>query len=134
VEQVAAQGRTPIHTTWDQPEFIPVKCNIHPWMHGYFAVLATSHSAVSDEGGAFTLADSPQARVARADVHLVACAPSCIRRAAALAKQSAEALPPSPWAGLRSSSGPPATKRLHENSRFISFAPFRVWLQWPARR
>ena len=27
---------------------IPVKCNIHPWMHGTFAVLKNSHYSVSD--------------------------------------------------------------------------------------
>ena len=32
-------GSPPIDTKWDKPEFIPVKCNIHPWMHGYFVVL-----------------------------------------------------------------------------------------------
>jgi len=32
----------PIDTKWANPEFIEVKCNIHPWMHGYFAVLNPS--------------------------------------------------------------------------------------------
>ncbi len=50
------KGAPPIHAKGEQPEFIPVKCNVHPWMHGYFAVLTTSHSAVSDESGRFTLA------------------------------------------------------------------------------
>ena len=26
-----------------------MKCNVHPWMHGYFAVLKTSHYAISSE-------------------------------------------------------------------------------------
>ena len=42
-------GSPPIDTKWDKPEFIPVKCNIHPWMHGYFVVLKTSHYAVTGE-------------------------------------------------------------------------------------
>ena len=37
------------------------------------------------------------------------------------------ALQLSPCVGLRSSSGPLAMKRIHENSRSISSPPFRVW-------
>jgi hypothetical protein len=53
------KGAPPIRTAWDQPEFIAVKCNVHPWMHGYFAVLATPHSAVTDSTGSFTLTGLP---------------------------------------------------------------------------
>jgi len=53
------KGAPPIHTTWPEPEFIPVKCNIHPWMHGYFVVLKTSHFAVSGEDGTFSLSGLP---------------------------------------------------------------------------
>ncbi|HTR22007.1 MAG TPA: carboxypeptidase regulatory-like domain-containing protein [Gemmatimonadales bacterium] len=52
-------GAPPIHATYDKPEFIPVKCNVHPWMHGYFIVLSTSHYAVTGEDGAFTLKGLP---------------------------------------------------------------------------
>lgn len=52
-------GTPPIHATYDKPEFIPVKCNVHPWMHGYFAVLATSHYAVTGNDGKFSLAGLP---------------------------------------------------------------------------
>ena len=45
----------PIQTKWEKPEFIPVKCNIHPWMHGYFVVLNTSHYVVTGEDGSFSL-------------------------------------------------------------------------------
>jgi hypothetical protein len=45
----------PIVTKWNKPEFIPVKCDIHPWMLGYFAVLKTSHYAVTGEGGIFSI-------------------------------------------------------------------------------
>jgi hypothetical protein len=48
-------GAPPINTKWDKPEFIPVKCNIHPWMHGYFVVLNTPHYAVTGEDGSFSL-------------------------------------------------------------------------------
>jgi plastocyanin len=52
-------GAPPIQTKFDTPEFIAVKCNVHPWMHGYFAVLKTSHYAVSGNDGSFTLTGLP---------------------------------------------------------------------------
>ena len=48
-------GSMPINTSWDKPEFIEVKCDVHPWMHGYFAVLNTSHYAVTDDNGNFSI-------------------------------------------------------------------------------
>ena len=52
-------GSQPISKKYDKEEFIPVKCNIHPWMHGYFAVLKTSHYDVSKSGGDFKLPNLP---------------------------------------------------------------------------
>jgi len=52
-------GSAPIDTKYDKPEFIPVKCNIHPWMHGYFVVLNTSHYAVTGQDGSFSLKGLP---------------------------------------------------------------------------
>ena len=52
-------GSAPIDTKYDKPEFIPVKCNIHPWMHGYFVVLGTSHYAVTGQDGSFSLKGLP---------------------------------------------------------------------------
>jgi len=52
-------GSPPIDTKYDKPEFVPVKCNIHPWMHGYFVVLNTSHYAVSGEDGSFDIKGLP---------------------------------------------------------------------------
>jgi len=52
-------GSPNIKEKYDQPEFISVKCNIHPWMHGWFAVLKTSHYAITGDGGAFTLPNLP---------------------------------------------------------------------------
>jgi hypothetical protein len=49
-------GAPPLHASYDKPEFIGVKCNVHPWMHGYFAVLATPHYAVTGNDGKFSLA------------------------------------------------------------------------------
>lgn len=52
-------GAPPIKTSYAKPEFVPVKCNVHPWMHGYFAVLATAHHVVSGADGKFTLTGLP---------------------------------------------------------------------------
>jgi plastocyanin len=52
-------GAPPISERYDKAEFIPVKCNVHPWMHGTFAVLKNSHFAVTGDGGSFSLANLP---------------------------------------------------------------------------
>ena len=52
-------GTPPLSEKFDKEEFIPVKCNVHPWMHGYFAVLKTSHYSISGEDGSFKLPDLP---------------------------------------------------------------------------
>jgi len=49
----------PIKATYDKPEFIPVKCNIHPWMHGYFVVLGSSNYALTGNDGTFSLKGLP---------------------------------------------------------------------------
>ena len=49
-------GAAPLKATYGKPEFIAVKCNVHPWMHGYFAVLGTSHFAVTGNDGQFSIA------------------------------------------------------------------------------
>ncbi len=52
-------GSPPFETTWKAPEVaIPVKCNIHPWMHGYMAVVKGPH-AVSDDKGSYTIDNVP---------------------------------------------------------------------------
>jgi hypothetical protein len=50
-------GTPPFSYSYDKEEFIPVKCNLHPWEQGYFAVLHTSHFAVTAENGLFRLPD-----------------------------------------------------------------------------
>jgi hypothetical protein len=52
-------GTPPISEKYAQAEFIPVKCNVHPWMHGTFAVLKNSHYAISSNDGGFTLPNLP---------------------------------------------------------------------------
>ena len=57
--KIQPAGTPPFSYAYDREEFIPVKCNIHPWMQGYFAVLRTSHFAVTGDDGRFTLSDLP---------------------------------------------------------------------------
>lgn len=52
-------GTAPLSETFARQEIIPVKCNIHPWMRGYFVVLKTSHYSVTGDSGAFTLNNLP---------------------------------------------------------------------------
>ncbi len=52
-------GSPPIVQKFDNPEFISVKCQIHPWMHGWFAVLKTNHVSITGDGGAFSLPNLP---------------------------------------------------------------------------
>lgn len=52
-------GTPPFTYSYQSEEFIPVKCNIHPWMQAYFVVLKTSHFAVTGEDGQFALPDLP---------------------------------------------------------------------------
>lgn len=52
-------GTPPFSEKFGKPEFIPVKCNIHPWMHSSFAVLKNSHYAVSGGDGGFALPNLP---------------------------------------------------------------------------
>lgn len=52
-------GSPPIVDKYDKPEFISVKCNVHPWMHGEFAVLSTNHYDISKDGGEFKLPNLP---------------------------------------------------------------------------
>lgn len=52
-------GAPPIRVSYEQAEFIPVKCNVHPWMHGTLAVMPNSHYAVTGAGGSFSLANLP---------------------------------------------------------------------------
>ena len=52
-------GTPPISEKYEKPEFISVKCNVHPWMHGVFAVMNTNHYDLSKGGGAFKLPNLP---------------------------------------------------------------------------
>jgi plastocyanin len=49
----------PFSYSFDREEFIPIKCNIHPWMQGYIVVLKTNHFAITDDEGRFSLPNLP---------------------------------------------------------------------------
>jgi hypothetical protein len=51
-------GAAPIEKSWKAPEMIPVQCNIHPWMHGYFSVVKGPY-ATTDASGAYTINNVP---------------------------------------------------------------------------
>jgi plastocyanin len=57
--RIQPPGTPPFSYSYEKEEFIPVKCNIHPWMQGYFAILKTGHFAVTGEDGAFRLPGLP---------------------------------------------------------------------------
>src|ERR1039458_2428694 len=47
-------GAPPVEKSWKAPEFIEVKCNIHPWMHGWFVVVKGPY-ATTDANGNYTI-------------------------------------------------------------------------------
>jgi len=52
-------GAAPIDAVWANEEVaIPVKCNIHPWMHGYMVVVK-GPNGVSDNNGTYTIEGVP---------------------------------------------------------------------------
>jgi plastocyanin len=57
--KIQLPGVPPFSYAFDHEEFIPIRCNIHPWMQGYFVVLRTSHFALTGDDGQFTLPDLP---------------------------------------------------------------------------
>ena len=57
--KIQLPGVPPFSYAFDREEIIPVKCNIHSWMQGYFVVLRTSHFAVTGEDGRFSLPNLP---------------------------------------------------------------------------
>jgi hypothetical protein len=52
-------GAPAIETSWNNVEVaIPVKCNIHPWMHGWFVVVKGPY-ATTDDKGSYTIQNVP---------------------------------------------------------------------------
>jgi hypothetical protein len=52
-------GAPPIEDKYARPEFIPIKCNIHPWMKGTLAVMKNSHYMITTDNGEFKLPNLP---------------------------------------------------------------------------
>lgn len=57
--EMMAPGAPPAYLTLMRPENIEVRCDIHPWMHGYIVVAKNPYYAISGPGGTFTLTDVP---------------------------------------------------------------------------
>jgi hypothetical protein len=51
-------GASPVEKSWKAVEVIPVKCNIHPWMNGYFVVVKGPY-ATTDGNGSYTIENVP---------------------------------------------------------------------------
>ncbi len=55
-----ASGDPPMQRKFTKPEImIPVKCNIHNWMHAYIGVVDNPYFAVSKEDGSFGIPNLP---------------------------------------------------------------------------
>jgi Carboxypeptidase regulatory-like domain len=51
-------GAPPFDVFWTAEEAVPVKCNIHPWMHGYMVVVK-GPNGISDNNGSYTIENLP---------------------------------------------------------------------------
>jgi hypothetical protein len=51
-------GAAPVEKSWKAAEVIPVQCNIHPWMHGWFVVVKGPY-ATTDTNGNYTINNVP---------------------------------------------------------------------------
>lgn len=51
-------GAQPVEKSWKATEVIPVQCNIHPWMHGWFVVVKGPY-ATTDANGSYTINNVP---------------------------------------------------------------------------
>ena len=51
-------GAAPVEKSWKAVEVIPVKCNIHPWMNGWYVVVKGPY-ATTDENGNYTINNVP---------------------------------------------------------------------------
>jgi hypothetical protein len=51
-------GAAPVEKSWKAVEVIPVQCNIHPWMHGWFVVVKGPY-ATTDDSGNYTINNVP---------------------------------------------------------------------------
>jgi hypothetical protein len=53
-------GDSPLQRRFTKPEvMIPIKCNIHSWMHAFLGVVDNPYFAVTDDSGSFSLKSLP---------------------------------------------------------------------------
>jgi plastocyanin len=52
-------GKGSKDVTFAKPEFMKVKCDVHPWMSAYIGVFESSYFAVTDDDGRFDIAGLP---------------------------------------------------------------------------
>jgi len=56
----AQQPGSPLEETFSREEVaIPVRCNVHPWLHSYIAVFKHPYFVVTGKGGSFDLKNLP---------------------------------------------------------------------------
>jgi hypothetical protein len=60
--QSQSPGAPPLKKTFEQPEFIPLKDDQHPWQEGYLGVFAHPFFAISDESGDYKIEGLPPGR------------------------------------------------------------------------
>jgi plastocyanin len=60
----------PFEYTFPRPEiFVRYRCDVHPWMFSYVAVLEHPFFAVTDENGSFTIKDVPPGKYTVEAIH-----------------------------------------------------------------
>ena len=59
VNRTQPTGMAVIELSFDAPEIVKVKCDLHPWMSAWIVVTAHPYHAVTDRAGAFVLSDVP---------------------------------------------------------------------------
>ena len=60
MERIAAARAPAINQTFAREEVaIPVKCNVHPWMKAYIAVVGSPYFKVTGKDGSFTIGNVP---------------------------------------------------------------------------
>jgi hypothetical protein len=58
LEKIPAARRSADRKQLEEEVAIPVKCNIHPWMHGWFALVKRTYST-TDENGSYIIKNVP---------------------------------------------------------------------------
>ncbi len=53
------KSKTLSEDAFEVSEIFPVKCDVHEWMNGIFAVVETPHAAISGKDGSFKIANIP---------------------------------------------------------------------------